>query len=535
MAESVTYGSYTFPTPTPLVGQGVDPVYVGGSVDHFRESIDLVGTLTGENLSGLHLQKMKMVSGLLSEFQTLTISNDTANKTFTSVLPENIGFGDSDLTTVLPYSVTFASYSSGTFSKFFGVESPQDTWDFSEEDGRVTVVSHNVSAQGVKVGSTSALVNARNFVTGRVTGCLNLSLFQTGGDDSSFLFSRTENVDRATNIYGITESYKYSTSENPITDSGILTSNTQISFDNDAGLSVKVNASVQGSMDANKGGTGLLHTGIFTADQAQEVAINAVVSSLSDFESGAYTFIDRGPKSVSYNIDTGTNKIDFSYQFSDPANLDQEGNVLHTKSASVAASKDESTIKVTVQGELKYNGVFDIFSTGDPATGERFKEIDAQYSGIINNSGFLNLAIEALKDFREDATGYHISGDFINPEPISKSITKSPAQSVIGYSAQFDNRIDLSSGTLSGLKVTIDDKRPIELSGIVPSLGGFAKQKIMNRTAGEYQVSATCEASTGDLQTLINVVSGHATGVYVFSESSSVNEATISYNMSRYY
>ena len=31
------------------------------------------------------------------------------------------------------------------------------------------------------------------------------------------------------------------------------------------------------------------------------------------------------------------------------------------------------------------------------------------------------------------------------------------------------------------------------------------------------------------------MVSGHATGVYVFSESSSVNEATISYNMSRYY
>ena len=534
MAESITYGSYTFPTPTPLVGQGVDPLYVKGGVDHFRETVDLVGMLTGENLSGLHLQKMKMISGLLSEFQTLTITNDTDNKTFNSVRPENIGFQDSDLTTVLPYSITFASYSSGTFSKFFGVENPRDVWDFSETEGRITEVSHNVSAKGVKVGSTSALVNARHFVTGRVTGCLDLSLFQTGGGNS-FLISRTENVDRASNIYGITENYKYSTSEDPITDSGILTSNTQISFSNDGGLSVKVDASVQGSMDANKGGTGLLHTGIFTANQAQEVAVNAVVSSLSDFESGAYTFINRGPKSVSYNIDTGTNKIDFSYQFSDPANLDQEGNVLHTKSASVAASKDESTIKVTVQGELKYNGVFDIFSTGDPTTGERFKEIDAQYSGIENNSGFLNLAIEALQDFREDATGYHISGDYINPEPISKSINKDPSQSLIGYSAQFDNRIDLSSGTLSGLKVSIDDKRPIELSGIVPSIAGFAKQKIMDRTAGEYQISATCEASTGDLQTLIDVVSGHATGVYVFSESSSVNEATISYNMSRYY
>ena len=173
--------------------------------------------------------------------------------------------------------------------------------------------------------------------------------------------------------------------------------------------------------------------------------------------------------------------------------------------------------------------------TGDPATGQRFIEINQQYSGLATGSGFFNLAVEALQDFRGDATGYHISGDYVNPEPLSTSVNKQPAQSIIDYSFEFDNRIDLSSGTLSGLQVSTTDKKPIELSGIVPSIGGFAKQKLIKRTIGEFTVSATCEASTGELQTLIDVASGYATGIFSAGESSSLNDQTISYNMSRFY
>ena len=76
MAETVSYGSYTFPSPPPLVGESSDMVYVAGEVDNFANTVEIVGTLTGENLSGLHLQKMDMITGLLPEFQTLSITND---------------------------------------------------------------------------------------------------------------------------------------------------------------------------------------------------------------------------------------------------------------------------------------------------------------------------------------------------------------------------------------------------------------------------------------------------------------------------
>jgi len=543
MAESITYGSYTFPSPTPLVSQGVDPIYIAGEVDHFSETVDIVGFLTGENLSGLHLQKMQMISGLLSEYETLTISNNTANKTFTCSTPSSISFADSDLSTTLPYSVNFSSFSSSSFSEFFGISEPQDNWSFTEQDGRITQVDHRVSAKGVKVNSTAPLENARDFVTGRSTGCLDISLFQTGQSDKdgnlrAFLTSRNEEINKSNNFYSLSEVFQYSTSQDlsitGVTSSGILSCNTKIGYEKEAGLSVEVSASVKGGIITG-GGVGLIDTGLFTSDQATQIAISTVKNSMSEFESGCYTFVDRGPRSVSYTVDTGANTVGFTYSFADPDNVDQIGNILHKKSASVSASKDQSKLTIGIQGELIYNGPFDIVGTGDPATGERFKELDARYSGIAANSGFLNLAIEAFNDFTGDATGYHISGNFINPEPIDRSINKVPAESKITYAASFDNRTDLASGTLSGLKVNIRDKKPQSLSGIVPSLGGFAKQKIYNRRAGEYQVSATCEASTGDLQTLIDVVSGHTTGIYCYGESSSLNDETISYNTRRYY
>ena len=265
------------------------------------------------------------------------------------------------------------------------------------------------------------------------------------------------------------------------------------------------------------------------------MALNAAVSSLSNYESGLYSFVDKGPTTYEYTVNTGENKIDFSFTFSDPDNVDQVGNVTHTRRASISASKDRSFIGIGVMGEFKYNGPFDILGTGDPATGVRFQQVEEQFSGLAIGSGFFNLAVEALQDFREDATGWHLSGDYVNPVPQSREINKNPFDSSVSYNVSFTNEIDLSSGLLSGLKVDISDKKPIELSGIVPSLGGYAQQKIYNRTLGTYNISATCEANTGSLEILENVVSGYLTGIFDMSKSQSSSDSTLSFNWGRYY
>ena len=143
--------------------------------------------------------------------------------------------------------------------------------------------------------------------------------------------------------------------------------------------------------------------------------------------------------------------------------------------------------------------------------------------------------MQALRDFREDATGWHISGDYLNPIHKTRAINKRPFDSAVSYNASFTNEIDLSSGLLSGLKVNIQDTKPIELSGIVPSLAGYAKQKIYNRTLGQYNISANCEGNTGNLATLQEVVSGYLTGIFDISKSENSSDSAISLNWGRNY
>ena len=533
MADTtVSYGSYTFPSPSPLVAETSNPVFISGHSDYFSDEINLVGTLTGENLSGLDLQKMQMISGLLSEFQTLKITGDAKGKIYSGAKPISIEFSQSDLTTVLPYSASFTSYSSGTFSKFFGVTDPQDSWSFSEQDGRVTEATHSVSARGLNLGnSVTALTNAKTFVSGRVGGLTNISLFQTGA--SAFLRSRDEKIDNKSSSYSITENYVYSTTQNTLSTglSGVLESDTSISLGEDGKVSVSLNGTLRGSMDANTTGA-LLTTGNFTLNNAQELVVTAIASSLSDYESGAYTFSNRGPTSYSYDLNTGSNTLNFSFEFQNSSNTEQTGNILHTKTASVSASKDSANTRVSINGELRPNPPSAYSAqTGDPLSSQQWLDLNIEFSGI----NFLNLATEALADFTGCATGYQISGIYLNEIPLDSGVVKDPFENRISYSASFDNRIDLSSGELTGLKVSIKDDRPIQVSGIKPSIAGFATQNVKERKIGLYSVSASCDGGTGLLQTLETNVEKYITGVFDQSKSESVSEDTISFNLSRYY
>tara|TARA_B100001778_G_C18605368_1_gene639479 strand:+ start:12961 stop:14562 length:1602 start_codon:yes stop_codon:yes gene_type:complete len=529
---TITYGSYTFPTPSPLVAETSNPIVISGQSDFFLDEVNLVGTLTGANLSGLHVRKMQMVSGLLSEFKTLTVTGDNKGKFYSGAKPTSISFSESDLTTILPYSVTFEAYSSGAFSNFFGVVDPQDNWTFSEQDGRVSNVSHVVSARGLNLGnSVSALTNAKNFVSGRITGSnggyRNISLFQTG--TKAFLRSKTETIDNKASSYSITEEYNCSTSDNRINNnpSGILESNAEISLDSQGKVSVSINGSLKGSITG-----ALLTTGNFTPTQAQELAVNAVASSLSDFESGAYTFSNVGPSSYEYQLNTGSNSLNFTFTFSDSSNTEQSGNILHTKSASVSCSKDDANTKVSINGDLKYHSNSAVInSTGDPTSSQQWLELRREFSGI----NFFNLAVEALQDFTGNATGYQISGLNLNQTPIESGVNKNPFEGTISYNVSFDNKLDLSNGDLTGLRVSITDTRPIQVSGIKPSIAGFATQNVKERQMGLYAVSATCEGDTGTLPTLANNVNKYITGVFDQAKSESVGENTISFNLSRYY
>ena len=181
---------------------------------------------------------------------------------------------------------------------------------------------------------------------------------------------------------------------------------------------------------------------------------------------------------------------------------------------------------------MKYNSNESfITETGDPTSSSQWLDLRRELSGI----NFFDLATEALIDFTGCATGYQISGIYLNETPLESGVNKNPFEGIISYNVSFDNRIDLSSGELTGLTVSIKDDRPIQISGLVPSLAGFATQNLKERKVGLYSVSASCDGGTGLLTTLESNVNKYISGVFDQAKSESVSDNTISFNLTRYY
>lgn len=451
----ISYGDYSFPTPLPFVGQDEQPVFISGKVDHSLLSINLVGQLTGCDLPSLKSQKEEMVLALSSGFQELTIGNTG----FSYAKPINIDFQDSDLTRILPYSVSFEVFHEKNFSQFYGISSPVDTWQYQENPDNNTVsVSHNVSAVGEKTSDTDSLTAARDFVNSRLNGFDNMSLFFTG--DTSILVSKEENINRLNNSYSITESYTLSQSLAGFDkEESIVRPKCNISYDSNGSLSLTVDGTIKGGI------SGAAETGFFTSEQAAEFAKNSLKNTKIDFEESLYGDIFREPQTYNYDIDTGSNSISFSFSFNDPTDF-RTGDTLHDFTCSLDASKDSNSVNVSVEGKVFYNTTNDIFSTDSPENELRYQKVQEHFSGIEPYS----IAQNYFNKFSDFNLNYNQNP--LNTTIENFNISKSPHNSEISYNYQFSNKVDLFSGVLKNAQVTVQTQHPISVYGIQPTVDG---------------------------------------------------------------
>lgn len=517
---SISYGSYTFPTPPPFVAIGDEPIYVAGQLDSNLTKITLVGALTGASLQVLSQAKKTLTSGLLNEFQTLSIFGDS----FAYCKPISLTFADSDLTRILPYTVEFERFDEKDFSQYFGVINPTNTWSYQEQDGRVVQASHSVSAQGVKTSSADPLTNARNFVSGLTTGFYNLSVINPSG--TAFLQSKTEEIDRFSNSYSTTENYIFSTSRNPISNSGIVSASMQVSHSRGGEASINVDGSIIGDITG-----AIVTTGIFTPSHAQAFARNALEKSKSVYESGVYGALSRGPSTFNYSVNEQENKIDFGFQFRDPFTI-RSGDVLHDYSVSVSASKDNNTLTTSIEGTFSYDGTFDLFAGGNIETGARYLKIKTAFE----NENFYNLAFAQYSGFIDVVPEYEIS-KYLNPIPLTESVTKSPFVPSISYSFSYDNKVDYSSGQLKNLTFSISDSLPISRTRIDESNNGYATQETVTRTLGRITVNSSAQESANKLGLLSGVASVFLIdkNCQIFENNWTTGDSAINYSISSYY
>lgn len=521
--DSIQYSSYNFPEPLPLLAESSKSIYISGLYDHSTLDIKLVGFLTGSNLSGLHLQKQQMISGLLNEYEDLSIQISGDNKTYSKVLPISIDFSDSDLTTILPYNVSFLAFTGESFSQFFGISNPKNEWSFEEQENQIVKATHTISAQGEKINDQEPLQNAIDFVTSN-TGFQNVAPILKG--NNAFLKSRSESINRKTANYSITEVYHFDGSDRQETTDAIVTYDTTINFNKDGGINAGINGSIYGAFDGS-----LVNTGLFTPQNATDALINDLGASKSSYESEAFSFVRSGPSTYSYNINTGVNSIDFEFTYVDIDNIDQdENNVAHKYKTSIQASKDNANLTVSAEGELYFNSIDSAVNTGLYETSQRFQYIDDRF-GVIDT---YNIAYQGLQDFIEDNNEYSCPNLTLNRKVKSKTVNKDPVGNRIEYNYTYDTSINLSS-SLENVKISVTDKVPLVLSNVVPTLDGFADQVISDRTLGEYTVSATADEDSSKILQLKNLVDSYTKGHTKQSDSHSISDNNISYTITEFY
>jgi hypothetical protein len=476
----IKYGGFSFPSPLPFVGEDLNSIVLSGSLDHIANNISLVGEITGCDLNSVKTQKDQLVRALSSGYQRLVIGNTG----YDFAKPVSINFPTNNVRKRLPYEISFECYENLNFSQFYGISDPVDVWTFTEDDDRIVRATHNVSARGLKLQTGSSLESAKNFVNNRLKGFdNNLSLFFSG--QTPILTSKNEEINRVSNIYGITEEWSLSRSLNGFDKSdSIVRADCSISYDSESSLSLSVRGTIQGGI------SGSADTGYFTIQDATNFARNSVVRSKIPYEESLYGAVVRGPRTYSYTLDTGSNNISFSFEFVDPTNI-RTGDVLHDYATSISTSKDDPFSSVSVNGSVYYASNRDIFSTTQPETEQRWKKVDSYFSGV---NPFL-IAQEHFNLFKDPSLAYNLND--LNDVISTYNVSKNPYGSIIEYDFSYSNRPDLFSGMFRDISLTIETTHPILAYSIEPTTdNSFAVQEAFS-TIERKSVSLNASLNSG--------------------------------------
>ena len=461
MSNQISYGGYSFPHPYPFLALSYSPVIVGGSIDHSILTASLVGEFTGCNFTNLKIQKDNLIKSLSTGFQTLNVGE----KEYSYAQPVNVSFSSSNIKNRLPYSIEFTIQNDTDFSEFYGIKDPVDTWSFSESEDRTVSATHTVSAYGVKITGDS-LNNARNFVNSKLNGFDNIySITLTGS--SPILLSKSEEINRFSNFYSITENWKYSISQNGYDkQDSIVRADCSIDYSSDGSLNVTVKGKIEGGI------SGTADSGYFTKQQAKDFAKNSLSQSKCFFENNLYGSIFQEPRTYSYNLNTGSNVVDFTYDFGDPTDtrLDE---VLHDYTTSINATKDSALISVSVNGKIYYNKTDNPNTGGSPEVEYRFIKVN-EYFNKINPFA---LAVEGYAFFNEANSDYTKTN--LSNSIVSYNVSKIPFESTISYDYNYNNNVDFFNGNLLNPSISISTNQEFVKYGVNQTIdNSFAVQNL---------------------------------------------------------
>ena len=231
----VKYGDFTFPAPTPFVSKSFSNEFVGGNIWATRVSVDLNGSIallpkdgegSGNNYEALSIKRNKIAeafAGALSKnFLDFQVSGGGADFLLKNCTVDSVSFSESNYVGLVNYSITISGYKNDKdfLLDNYGVLSPVDSWQYSEQAGGATV-THTISAQGVNTNNKipNAFAKAKAFVDSKkgTSNKVNQILIRNAHPNSTLILTNTsETVNRLSGSYSITENYTIATSDSSL-------------------------------------------------------------------------------------------------------------------------------------------------------------------------------------------------------------------------------------------------------------------------------------------------------------------------------
>lgn len=399
----------------------------------------LIGQITGKcsgDFNDLINKQNRLISGFGTDFKQLQVFQNGIglyDKNYSVI--RGINFDQSRYVNLLNYQIDITVYDPELFSGQFGVNLPNETFQFSENEDGIVEVIHEISATAFNT-SNAAILNARDWVFARTgwNNQINPLLIQkcyTGAWNFCPQEIR-ETFNRFTSEYKVTERYIGDIYNSGI---GILRYVADVQSGIEEGT---VTVSLQGELDYCTNGSLSGLRDRYKSLNLYSLAVNAYKD--------ATNLINLNPFYLSSGVEEDQTDLTLSFNVS----FDNNPAPLVNVDYDVQINTDELTSITDVQLSAR------IFSRGDVKT---------RYTRVLNYYEN-NFFPYYLANTQYLAAGY--SG-ILNSEPVSISVTKRERIGEIEYSATWTDKKQVPSG-LKDLTYTISIEPPVRQFSENPSL-----------------------------------------------------------------
>jgi hypothetical protein len=417
--------------PTPFIS--VDQEYINFNTGWNQiTKISMDGQITGKSLgilsyyelnSGLNL----LINRLSNNYGSLAITENSENLfSGNNVIIDSITTEQNSFYGILPFTVDFEIYETGLFTNYYGVTNPEESIDFSEEDGLIVNLTHSISAQGLKIDSNNAITNAKNWVLSR-TGNFNKIvpiMVRTGNGSNFLLNSVKESVDRFNATYKWEGSYKKSTSpESP--QNAILNYSLDLSSGIEDGV---ITVGLQGSFENNGidslRSEYLNYNFYYIANEASKKTFNKILNS--------------NPISQSVTEQPNNNSLNFNLSY----NSDLSSNIINNYTVSIDTDsvKNFSNVSLSATISAKYGDI-----------GTRWNLVQDYYDNNFNPFSLANT--EYLKEKSKP----------LFPNSLTERIVYNEYNAEINYESSWSNKGNILNPDILQLTSSIKYSPSLEI------------------------------------------------------------------------